>query len=85
MEGQTRMVKERRDLVRRAQTLQKVVERLVRHRAARPSDLMVEHIVPEDSAERILKWLAIRGLVRKASDAWVPRAVLLSPATLKIT
>ena len=79
------MVKERRDLVRRAQTLQKVVERLVRHRGARPSDLMVEHIVPEDSAERILKWLAIRGLVRKAADAWVPRAVLLSPAALEIT
>ena len=78
------MVKERRDPVRRAQTLQKVVERLVRHRGARPSDLMVEHIVP-DSAERILKWLAIRGLVRKVADAWVPRAVLLSPAALKIT
>ena len=78
------MIKERRDPVRRAQTLQKVVERLVRHRGARPSDLMVEHIVP-DSAERILKWLAIRGLVRKVADAWVPRAVLLSPAALTIT
>jgi hypothetical protein len=79
------MVKERRDPVRRAQTLQKVVERLVRHRGVRPSDLVVEQIVPEDSAERILKWLALRGLVRKAADAWEPRAVLLSPATLTIT
>ena len=80
------MVNDRRDPVRRAQTLQKVVERLVRHRrGVRPSDLMVEHTVPEDSAERILKWLAIRGLVRRAADAWVPRAVLLSPATLTIT
>ena len=80
------MVNDRRDPVRRAQTLQKVVERLVRYRrGVRPSDLMVEHIVPEDSAERILKWLALRGLVRKAADAWVPRAVLLSPAALEIT
>ena len=79
------MVKERRDPVRRAQTLQKVVERLVRHRGVRPSDLMGEHIVPEESAERILKWLAIRGLVRKVADAWVARAVLLSPATLTTT
>ena len=80
------MVGERRDPVRRAQTLQKIVERLVRHgRGVRPSDLMVEHIVPEESvAERILKWLAIRGLVRRVADAWVPRAVLLSPATLTI-
>ena len=79
------MVKDRRDPVRRAQTIQKVVERLVRHRGVRPRDLMGEHIVPEESAERILKWLAIRGLVRKVADAWVPRAVLLSPATLTIT
>ena len=79
------MVKDRRDPVRRAQTLQKVVERLVRHRGVRPSDLMSEDIVPEESAERILKWLAIRGLVRKVADAWVPGAVLLSPATLTIT
>ena len=79
------MVKDRRDPVRRAQTLQKIVERLVRYRGVRPSDLMGEHLVPEESAERILKWLAIRGLVRKVADAWVPRAVLLSPATLMIT
>jgi len=78
------MLKERRDLVRRAQTLQKIVERLIRHRGVQLSDLMGEHLVPQESAERILKWLAIRGLVRKVADAWVPRAVLLSPATLMI-
>ena len=80
------MVKDRRDPVRRAQTLQTIVDRLVRHRrGVRPADLMVEQIVPEGSAERILKWLALRGLVSKVADAWVPRAVLLSPATLTIT
>ena len=80
------MVKDRRDPVRRAQTLQAIVNHLVRHRlGVRPADLMVEHIVPEDLAERILKWLALRCLVSKVADAWVPRPVLLSPATLTIT
>ena len=80
------MVKDRRDPVRRAQMLQKIVERLVRQgRGVRPADLMVEQIAPAEPAERILKWLALRGLVRKVADAWVPGAVLLSPAPLQIT
>jgi hypothetical protein len=78
------MVKDRRDSVRRAQTLRRIVERLVSdRRGVRPADLLVENIVLE-AAERILKRLALRGLVREMAGAWVPRAVLLNPETLVI-
>ena len=78
------MVKDRRDPVRRAHTLRQVIERLVNHRrGVRPADLVVYDIVLE-TAERILKRLALRGLVRETAGAWVPRAVLLHPGTLEL-
>ena len=78
------MVNDRRDPVRRAQTLRRIIERLVSHRlGVRPADLLVYNIVLE-AAERILKRLALRGLVREMAGAWVPRAVLLNPATLEL-
>jgi hypothetical protein len=78
------MVIDRRDPVRRAQTLRQIIERLVSHRlGVRPADLLVYNIVLE-AAERILKRLALRGLVREMAGAWVPRPVLLNPGTLEL-
>jgi hypothetical protein len=80
------MVNDRRDPVRRAQTLRQIIERLVNHRRGiRPAELMVDNIALEAAAERILKRLALRGLVRQVAGAWVARAALLNPARLEVT
>lgn len=79
------MTEERRDPVRRAQTLRRIIEELISRKRVRPADLMREQIVSEQPALRILKRLAFRGLVREAEGVWVPRDVLLCPALIEVT
>ena len=76
---------ERRDPVQRAQKVRFVVDRLIACGTLRLSDLAIEKGVTDRAAERILKTLALRGLVRAVAGAWVARAVLLHPAPLIAT
>ena len=69
-------VNERRNYGRRAEMLRRVVNRLrARRGGVLPTELASE--VPQTVAERILKRLAFRGLVREAAGKWLPTPVLL--------
>jgi DNA-binding IclR family transcriptional regulator len=55
-----------------------VVERLLgAHEGVTPSALAGAVSLPRAAAERILKRLAVRGLVREVEGIWVPTPVLL--------
>ena len=73
---------DRRDPRRRRQTLTSVVWWLRAGAAA--EDLPLHPFVPPAAAERILRALLIRGLVRRTPSGWIPSRPLLNPAPLVI-
>ena len=75
---------DRRDYQRRALTMQRVVAYLHGHRGGVRIGALRDDHVGADAVERILKRLAIRGLVRAAEHRWVPQPVLLNAAPLAI-
>ena len=70
---------ERRDYPTRAETLCRVLNRLL-HNPADPAT--GAPWIPDEVAERILRRLACRGLVRRVAGAWLPTAILRNPAHL---
>lgn len=74
-------VPDRRHGVQRARAIGTVLEQVV-VRAVNGACLAdVADILPPGSAERILKQLALRGLVRHVDGRWLPRPFLLHPHT----
>ena len=70
---------ERRDYPTRAETLCRVLNGLL-HNPADPATSVPW--IPDEVAERILRRLACRGLVRRVAGAWLPTAILRNPAHL---
>ena len=66
---------ERRDLNQRAATLQRVIAWMQARRT--PCIVPPDDVAPPDAAARIIKHLALRGLVRRVATGWVPSLVLL--------
>lgn len=77
-------IHERRDFASRAACVRRLVEQLV----ASAEDGISLADLPDDVtaplAERILKPLAIRGLVKVADGRWAPRASLLAGVNLPL-
>jgi len=81
------MTVERRDHHRRADTLRTIVDRLARHDAGITVGELVadDQTVPPAAAERIVKRLAVRGLVVQAcGGTWEAAPPLRHPAELVI-
>ena len=74
------MSQERRDLMRRAETLRQVTVWISRTTA--PVSLVPLSIAAPEAGHRILKQLALRGLVRCQAHGWVPQPPLLEPGVL---
>ena len=73
---------ERRDFHRRAEMTRHALARILAGcRAISPADL--SDVIPEAAAERMLKRFAVRGLLRRCSDGWMPQPVLFRPAALE--
>lgn len=66
---------ERRDLDARAATLRRVIA-WMQVRSA-PCTVPPDDIADRDAAVRIIKRLALRGLVRRVAAGWIPSLVLL--------
>ena len=67
---------ERRNYPARAETLCRVLRNLLN------DSTDVTTWAPDEAAERILRRLACRGLVRRVSGTWLPTPILLHPAAL---
>ena len=71
---------ERRDHHRRAETLKRVT--LWISGETSPAREVPGHMAAADAGERILKRLALRGLVRHTESGWMARQVLIQPGQL---
>ena len=71
---------ERRNYARRAAATRWVVLRFVLRQGA-----PVEADIPPDAVRRIVRGLAVRGLVRVSEDGWRPAPPLLRPGSLQPT
>ena len=76
---------DRRNPQRRALTLQRLLDVLRAHVHGIQAEALRVDSLTTDAARRILKHLAIRGLVRVEEQRWVPRPVLLHAAPLQRT
>jgi hypothetical protein len=76
---------DRRNPEHRALTLQRLLDVLRAHVHGIQIDALRIDSLTADATERILKRLAIRGLVRVEEGRWVPRPVLLHETTLRRT
>lgn len=77
------MGNERRNYSRRAETMRRIVERLLEARnGLRPEDLVADGVAPAGVPERILKRMARRGLVFLGSEMCIPKPVLLHASPL---
>jgi hypothetical protein len=75
---------ERRDHSRRADTLRRVVERLIEARnGLEPAELSAQGVVIESGAARILKRLMCQGLARLTNGRCRPTPVLLHAAPVR--
>ena len=74
------MSQERRDLRRRAETLRQVTVWISRTTA--PVSGVPPAIAAPEAGWRILKQLALRGLVRHQAFGWVPQPPLQEPGVL---
>lgn len=75
---------ERRNHARRAETMRRIVERLIQARdGLRAADLSAQGTVIEAGAARILKKLMCRGLARAADGLCVATPVLLHAARVR--
>ena len=70
---------ERRNYPTRAQVLCHIVNRLMQ---AADDSTAAAACIPDEVAERILRRLACRGLVRREAGVWRPTPILLHPAHL---
>ena len=71
---------ERRDPVSRAETLQRVTM-WISH-VTQPVLQVPTYVVIAGAGQRILKRLALRGLVRRVAEGWIPLPPLLNPFPL---
>jgi hypothetical protein len=79
------MIHQRRNYTRRAHTMRAIVECLTRSYEGLPLDRLAEahHTLSQSATERIVKRLAIRGLVRQPSaGTWSASAPLRHPVQL---
>jgi len=78
------MNNERRDYGHRAETTRAIVESITRHNDGITLQLLaVDYMVSPSAAERIVKRLAIRGLLRsRVPGVWIAAPPLLHPASL---
>ena len=76
------MLNERRNYGRRAETMRRVVERLMRESSGVLPASIADDVLHEAAAARILKRLACRGFARILEGKWVPTPVLLTPSPL---
>ena len=75
--GDLTMAQDRRNYARRAEATRAVILRVTGARHTVGNELSLP------AFQRILKGLALRGLVRLTSDGWRPSSVLISPAPLR--
>jgi len=71
---------ERRDLISRAETLRRVTMWI--SQVTGPSLHVPSYVVIAEVGQRILKRLALRGLVRRVAEGWIPSPPLLNPFPL---
>jgi hypothetical protein len=76
------MLNERRNYGRRAESMRRVVERLLSDSSGVLPASIADDVLHEAAAGRILKRLAIRGFARIMAGKWVPTPVLLTPGPL---
>ena len=74
---------DRRNHRYRALTVQRLVQHLRSHPGGVHADELGDQQLARGAAARILKRLAIRGMVRVADGRWQPQPVLLTGATLQ--
>ena len=82
------MTEERRNYDRRAETLRAIADWLTRIDGGVTLDRLAElhHTLPLSTAERIVKRLAIRGLVRQlCAGAWIAAPPLRHPAEIVVS
>ena len=72
---------ERRDHRSRAATLHRVVSWIIGN--ASPAREAPRSVVRPDAGRRILKQLAVRGLVRRTRGGWIPHRLLTMPTDLQ--
>ena len=71
---------ERRDTARRAETLRRVTMWISQR--TRPASHVPGYIAIAEAGHRILKRLALRLMVRRVAEGWIPLPPLLNPRTL---
>jgi hypothetical protein len=72
---------ERRDFASRAETLRRVAMWI--SQVTGPASRVPAYIALAESGHRILKRLALRGLVRRVADGWIASPPLLNPSALR--
>jgi hypothetical protein len=75
------MRRERRDHVKRAETLRRVTMWILGNTA--PTQEVPGDVASHDVGQRILKRLALRGLVRRVGNGWIAEAVLAKPSRIE--
>ena len=76
------MLMERRNYSARADVVRRVVEHLREQHAINPAEWLGETVAGR-AVERVVKRLALKGLVRFVGGKWVPEPVLLRPPELR--
>ena len=76
------MGKERRNFLKRADTVRRVLAWL--RSEDQPVREMPPNVAPRAAGLRILKHWAIRGLVRKTESGWMPLPLLFDPPLLMV-
>ena len=84
MFGSGAEMKERRDFASRTEMVRRLIELLVAHRDGVALPALDSHDVPIPAAERILKPLAVKGLVKIADGKWAPTHALLAGVQLPV-
>jgi hypothetical protein len=74
------MKAERRDSARRAETLRRVTMWISQRNG--PASHVPGYIAIAEAGHRILKRLALRGLVRRGAEGWIALPPLLNPPPL---
>ena len=68
---------ERRDYASRAETLRRVATWI--SQVTKPASDVPAYVAIAEAGQRILKRLALRGLVRRVAEGWIPSPPMLNP------
>ena len=72
---------ERRDFASRAETMRRVAMWI--SQVTGPASMVPAYVAVAEAGHRILKRLALRGLVRRVAEGWIASPPLLNPWPLR--